>query len=258
MPPQTAGWSAGGRRMRAALAVAVLSLAAVVGPAGAASADDIYEIDERLVDAGFAWALTSALPAADSDGVRILVEFESASANEAALAEEAREISGLVWEHLEGEVLAIDVTSTAEVPWVPEGLPPTVSTARWQLVQDFGERPAGLDDSDVETVDETGASGGYGYEDGPSSGGVLVVVWLGSVVLAVALAVGLTVLAMRSRRPAVAAWGAGAYGPQAWPGAQQWPTGPQWPAEQQWPVGQSAPPTGPPPTSTDQRWAPGG
>lgn len=264
MGSQRVGRSAVVVRVHAVLAVMALALVAVVGGlAGTASADDIYEIDERLIQAGFDQAYTSALLAHDSDdGVRIAVEYESHTDDEGAHAEEAARIAELVWRHMDGRVLAVDVSSNVEPSWAPGSLPPTISTGRLQLEQAYGERPPGLDDRDVETADEALEEFGQMYaEEEALLGGVLLFFgWL----VSVAVAVGLTVLVMRSRRPAGSAWGQGPYGgqnewsgqpwaaQQAWSGQQQWPASPQWPAQQQWSPSAAAP--APP----EQRWDPRG
>lgn len=128
-------------------------MCALTGPA---SADDIYEIDWRLQDAGLDLAYTDAFDAADRAGVRIVVDFDSGSQDEAAYRREADQAAELVWDHLEGRVLAVDVAPTYDVPWAEDGLPSALSFDRATLTERFGARPAGLDSADIETADEGG------------------------------------------------------------------------------------------------------
>ena len=135
-------------------------------PASAAHADDIYEIDERLMDAGFEQALTEAVDAADSRGVRVQVDFLSESTDEAEYEQQAAEIARLVWLHLDGRVLAVDVRSTSSVSWAPESLPPAVSFSSGELGEAHGDRPDGLDDRDLETLDDAFGPESFGYAGG--------------------------------------------------------------------------------------------
>ena len=140
-------------RVRLASVLAVLAVAATAVPA---AADDIVEIDGRLQDAGLDLAYTEAFDAVDRPGVRIVVDFDSGSEDEPAYRREAERAAELVWEHLDGRVLAVDVAPTYDVPWSDDGLPPAASFDRAALVERFGDRPAGLDDGDVETVGDGG------------------------------------------------------------------------------------------------------
>ncbi len=141
---------------RIRVAIVAASVLLLLAPASPASADDIYEIDGRLQDAGFDMAYTEAFDAADRPGVRIVIDFDSASEDEAAYQREAERAAELVWDHLDGRVLAIDVAPTFDVPWTENGLPSALSFDRAALTERFGARPAGLDGADVETFDEAG------------------------------------------------------------------------------------------------------
>ena len=238
----------------------VTACALLLTPASTASADDIYEIDGRLQDAGLDLAYTEAFGAVDRPGVRILVDFDSSSQDEAAYQREVEQAAELVWAHLEGPVLAIDVAPTFDVPWAENGLPSAVSFDRAALVERFGARPPGLDGADVETVDE----GGVAFV------GALVAGWLLSVV---AVGAGAFVLARARYRRAWAAVGAGHWGgwtgPATVPGAPPqpagWPQPAAWPPPAtvpgQWPPAPTAPPhgqaaDGPVPQASPDPWRP--
>jgi hypothetical protein len=129
------------RRLLALLAVT----AAVLLPAVPAAADDTFEIDSRLVDAGFADAWTNY---SDGDrGSRVSVDYDTSSADQAAYDQEAAEIARLVWEHLEVRVLAVDVAPTSGVAWLDGQVPPAVTWNRADLEREHGARGAGLDDN---------------------------------------------------------------------------------------------------------------
>jgi hypothetical protein len=210
--------------------VTVLALSAVLlVPAGAATADDWVEIDERLASEGFdAW--TDYLEA--DDGVRISVDLVSDSADSAAFDAEAEAVAEVVWSHLEMRVQAVDVLTTSSVSWLEEGLPAAVSLSRTDLQERFGPRPAGLDDGEPWPVDDAALAAAV-------AGGA------GLVLLAVGAACGFLLgflLGRRRRGPVQQAWGSG---PWDAPGAPQqgWP--------QQQPVGTwGYTPTAPNPPST--------
>lgn len=192
--------------------------------AGPALADDIYDIDGRLEDAGLTDAYVDVLEA--EPGRRITVDFDpGATVDRAGYEATAKRGAEQVWDHLETRVSVIDVQPTYGVPWLDGELPPTVSYTREDLQAGFGPRPAGLD------VDRDPYDDDSGVSDVAVGIGVLVVLLVGLVVVLV------VVLVVR-RRPArhavpYAAWGA--------PGGQQYgpPYGPQYgPA---W----GAPPPGP-------------
>lgn len=196
-----------------------------------ASADDIYEIDERLQDAGFTEAYTGWYEVVDADGSRFVVDFDSGSSSAAAWQQEARDAAGLVWEHVEGRVISIDVSSVSTAPWTPGELPPTVTLSRTQLEQEFGARPAELDTGYPAEEDEGEGEAYAGFDAAQFGYGVLGAL----VVLVVAAAVAGVVLLGR-RRAAVppGGWGApawpGAGWPEAAPAGGAWPTG-AWPAD---------------------------
>ena len=188
--------------LRRCAGVALL-MAALLGTASTAYADDIYEIDERLIDAGFDEAFTEAYPAADADGVRVLVDFDSDSGDEREYEQEAGRVAEVIWNHLDGRVLVVDVSSSFTVDWQRDSLPPTVSFTAEQLLAEFGPRPSALDEVDVETVEELGAVGSYFLAGA-------VGVWLVSIVATA----GITVLIMRGQRARVDAWAPpGSWGP---------------------------------------------
>ena len=215
------------RRRRRASIVAVAAVLLLVVPAGPASADDIFEIDGRLQEAGFELAYTVAYEAVDRPGVRIVVDYDSDSQDEAAYQREAEQAAELVWDHLEGRVLAVDVAPTYDVPWSEEGLPSALSFDRAGLAERFGARPAALDGADVETVDDVGLV----------FVGAVGLAWLLSLV---AVGVGtFFVTRRRYRRDAVAAppahwggWSGQAVHPATPPQSGTWPPPPvpgQWP-----------------------------
>ena len=220
-----------GRRRAPALAVLVL-LATPVTPA---AADDIFEIDGRLQDAGLELAYTVAVDAADRPGVRVAVDFDSGSQDEAAFSSEAARAAELVWDHLEGRVLAVDVASTYDVPWAEDGLPSALSFDRAELTERFGARPDGLDAADVETFDDSGLA----IVGGVVAAWLLSLVVVGVVTFFVARAV--------YRRPPPAQWGVGTWPgphgaapqPAAWPPAPAAPPAP--PARPGEPARQQAP-----------------
>ncbi len=209
------------RRRRVTVATASALLLCTAAPA---SADDIFEIDWRLQDAGLELAYTEAFDAADREGVRIVVDFDSSSPNEAAYRREAEQAAELVWDHLEGRVLAVDVAPTYDVPWAEAGLPSALSFDRAALTERFGARPAGLDGADVETADEGSIA----------VVGAVVAGWLLSLVV---VGAGTFFLARASYRRAQTAgppgyWG-GPTGPAVPPGS--------WSSPAPWPPGTPAP-----------------
>ena len=196
-------------------AVAALLMAVLLGSAPAAYADDIFEIDERLIDAGFDEAYTEVIPAARGDGVRVLVDFDSDSQDQGTYAQEAGRIVEVIWNHLDGRVLAVDVISTSAVDWAPQSLPPSVSFTAAQLRAEFGPRPTALDEAEIDPFE--------GFVD-PFAGpdpfllGVAFFGWVVSIVVTA----GVTALVMSRRRPSVDAWAPA--GPWQQPGP--WQSGP--------------------------------
>lgn len=181
----------GGAPRRLAVALFAVSAALLLAPLPSSSADDIYDIDGRLQKAGFADAYTEAFNADGRSGVRLVIDFDSESADSATYRREAEQAAEVVWDHLEGRVLAIDVAPTFSVPWNKTGLPTAVSYDRAALMSRFGPRPARLDKADIETVDEGGDD---------SSPAAEVAFWL-----VVILAVGATTFLLtraRYRQPA--------------------------------------------------------
>ncbi len=203
-------------RRWAVLLAAVLLL--LPPAAGTAWADDLYEIDLRLQYAGFDSAYSEAYDAADADGVRVLVDFVSRSETRATYEGEAREISRLIWLHLEGRVLAVDVAPLTTAPWADGELPPALSFTRQDLQQAHGLRVPGLDAADIDSVEDNALFAlGLG-------GGLLLVV-LGATV-------GITVAVMHARcRRAHPPPGWNGYGVQAQPaGPHAWSSAPGgWP-----------------------------
>jgi hypothetical protein len=210
-----------------------VSVLLLLVPASSASADDIYEIDGRLQDAGFDLAYTEAFDAADRPGVRIVIDFDSGSEDVAAYQREAEQAAELVWDHLDGHVLVIDVAPTFDVPWAENGLPSALSFDRAALTERFGARPAGLDGADVETVDE----GGLAFV------GAVLAGWLLSVL---AVAAGTFFLTRAQYRRASTAMPPGSWGgwtgpavpPAGWPQPAAWPPPSAVPG--QWPAGPTA------------------
>lgn len=206
----------------------------LLAAASPASADDIYEIDGRLQDAGLDLAYTEAFDAADRPGVRIVIDFDSGSQDEAAYQREAAKAAELVWDHLDGRVLVIDVAPTFDVPWVENGLPSALSFDRTALTERFGARPAGLDSADVETFDEAGRA----------FAGAVVAGWLLSLAAVGAGTFFLTRARYRRTSNAVPPgywgdWTGPAVSPTAWPQPAASPTGAAGPG--QWPPAPSAP-----------------
>lgn len=193
----------------AIVAVIALLLLAAASPA---AADDIYEIDWRLQDAGLDLAYTEAFDAADRPGVRVVIDFDSGSEDEAAYQREAEQAAQLVWDHLEGRVLAIDVAPTFDVPWAENGLPSALSFDRVALTERFGARPAGLDSADIETFDE----GGLAFVGAAVAGWVLSVAVVGAVVGA-----GTFFITRARYRRASTVVPPGYWG--GWPGPASWP-----------------------------------
>lgn len=206
-------------------AVAALVVAALLGVAPTVHADDIYEIDGRLIDAGFDEAYTEAYSAAEGDGVRIVVDFDSDSQDEREYEQEAGRIAEVIWNHLDGRVLVVDVSSAFAVDWEQEGLPPTVSFTAAQLRAEFGPRPSELDVADVETVEDFESTGSF-FAAGAAG------VWL----LSLVATAGVTVWIMRGRRSSVDAWApAGPWGqPGQWGPPGQWGSPGQWGPPGQW------------------------
>lgn len=223
------------------LLVATVATAALLGSASSASADDIYEIDGRLQEAGFDEAFTEAFSAADRPGVRIVIDFASGSADEAAYEREAEQAAELVWDHLDGRLLAVDVAPTYDAEWAEDGLPTARSFDRATLIERFGTRPAGLDAADVETFDD----------EGLAFLGAAVAGWLVSL-----LVVGLGTFFLtraRYRRPSPAAspehWGGMTGPPGAWSSPATWPPPASPPAHQQSGAGSAQP-------APDDPWRP--
>ena len=192
-----------------------------------AAADDIYEIDDRLQSAGFQDAYTEAYDAYDQDGVRVTVDYTSDSESLAAYKKEAADLAEVVWEHIDGRVLVVDVAPLTSTSWSDGDLPPAVSFSRTQLEAAHGPRSERLDAADLETADDIPLTGIL----------VFLGVWAGTI----AAAVGITIAVMRSRRKRDQRWGGG---PPVWgPPAPSW--GP--PSPQAWPAapGTAATPAGP-------------
>jgi hypothetical protein len=90
---------------RLRVAIVAVSVLLLLIPASSAAADDIYEIDGRLQDAGFDLAYTEAFEAADRPGVRIVIDYDSGSGSgsgsedEAAYQREAEQAAELVWNY---------------------------------------------------------------------------------------------------------------------------------------------------------------
>lgn len=206
----------GGRRTWFGVLVAVTTVM-LLSLAPGAAADDIYEIDGRLMEAGFSGAYTEAFDAADRRGVRVVVDYASSSSSAEEYQQEGEALAELVWDHLDGKLLALDVAPTYDVEWSLSGLPPAVSFDRATLHERFGPRPAGLDQTDLETVQDAGEEAGLVV-------GLAITGWVLSLVAAVAI----TFTVTRARyRPA-----------RTWAGTEAWPT--SWPAS-------TAAWTGPPP-----------
>ena len=200
-------------------AVAALVVAALLGVAPTVHADDIFEIDGRLIDAGFDEAYTEAYSAAEGDGVRIVVDFDSDSQDEREYEQEAGRIAEVIWNHLDGRVLVVDVSSTFTVDWEQESLPPTVSFTAVQLRAEFGPRPSELDVADVETIEDFESMGSF-FAAGAAG------VWL----LSLVATAGVTVWIMRGRRSSVDAWAP----PGPWGQPGQWGPPGQWGQPGQW------------------------
>ena len=231
--------------VRSCLRWALLLTAALLllpAAAGTASADDIYDIDQRLQYAGFDSAYTEAYDAADADGVRVLVDFASRSETRRAYEGEAKEISRLIWLHLDGRVLAVDVAPLTTTPWSDGELPPAISFTRQDLEQAHGLRVPGRDAADIESVDEAGVIFALGL-----GGGVLLLVVGG--------AVGITFAVMRARcARAHPPSGWNGYGGQAQPEAlHRWSSAPGG-----WPPAPAPPLTAAPESAPAARPAPAG
>ncbi len=210
-------------RHRPPVLVLVAALLLLVLGAGPVLADDIYEIDGRLQDAGFAAAYTETYEAYDVSGFRVAVDFASESETRAGYDREALEIARLVWLHLEGRVLAVDIAPLTTTLWTGDALPPAVSFSREDLQQAYGPRSSALDRAD--TRDEVSP---------------VLAIGVGIYVLVVAaVLVGATVAIVRTHRRPARTPGWGGYGdPQA-----QWSAAPgAWGA----PGGQAAPTWGQP------------
>lgn len=185
------------RRVVAALALLLLA-------AAPASADDIFDIDGRLQEAGLPEAVVDVL---ETDAApRVVVDFDvrEETPDDAAYRAQALEAAEVVWEHLEVRVGAVDVQPTYAAPWLDGQLPPVVSYTRADLEEGFGPRPAALDEeTDAYAADGNGAVVEDSYLLVPVLGGVLLLLLVAVVVL-------LGVLVARSgRRPdPYDAWGA--------------------------------------------------
>lgn len=235
---------------RLGLAIVVASSLMLLS-AGPASADDIFEIDGRLQDAGFDLAYTEAFDAADRPGVRLVIDFDSGSQDEAAYQREAEKAAELVWDHLDGRVLVIDVAPTYDVPWAENGLPTALSFDRAALTERFGARPANLDGADIETVDE----GGLAFIGAAVAGWVLSLAAVGAGTFF------LTRTRYRRTSPAVPPgywgdWTGPAVPPAAWPPPATAAPGVTVPG--QWPSasGHQQPTQEPAPQATHDPWRP--
>lgn len=209
---------------------AVTAVAVVLLTASAAVADDIVEIDERLIGAGLAEAYTQSQPA--ESGSRVVVDFVSDSTTREQYEQEAALAAELVWEHLEEQVGAVDVALSSGVPWLGDELPPAVSFTRADLVAEHGERPGELDQ----------ASGGEALAFGDEAlfdvFGLLFVLFV-LVVLLVVAALAVAVLVLARRGSARSSWEPA----PAWGGSGFGPAGP-WPAQA--PPAQAPPAPAPP------------
>ncbi len=215
--------------VRLCTGVAALLMAVLFGAAPAAYADDIFEIDDRLVDAGVDEAFTEAYAAAEGDGVRVVVDFDSDSVDQDEYEQQAGRIAEVIWNHLDGRVLVVDVSTTYAVDW-EESLPPTVSFTATQLRAEFGPRPDELDVAGVETVEDFETAGSFFLAGA-------VGVWL----LSIVATAGITVLIMRGNRDRVAGWApAGPWG-QPGPWGQGGPWGSPGPWGEPGPWGQPGP-----------------
>lgn len=144
-----------------------------MGVPAAHAADDIYEVDMRLAAAGFVDAYTEAWSTEDR-GTRLRVDVDSDSPDRAAYELQAAQIGKIIWEHLDGRVLAVDVTPTYGVVWADGGLPPGVSMTADDLRAAHGVRTEGLDSGDADTVDDEMVTGLV----------MRAVLWLGSIAAA--------------------------------------------------------------------------
>jgi hypothetical protein len=193
----------------AALLVAPLCVLLLAGPA---AADDEFEIDERLVDAGYRDAYTTYINA--EDGVRVVVEYRSDSNDRAGSEAETEDIARLVWENLELRVVAVDIASTQAAQWLDGDVPPMASLVRGDLQQRFGPRDAALDTDESPSFGEDEALIFLGV-------GALVVLFVGA---GGGFLVGWLIGQRRGRRSV-----SGAAPP--WQQAQ-WQQPQQWPAQQ--------------------------
>lgn len=224
----------------------LVGLLATLLLAAPAVADDEFEVDGRLADAGLEEPFTTLL--GFGRGVRVHVDYRSLSADQAAYEAEAREAAELIWQHLEYRVLAVDVAPTSGVVWRDGDVPPAVSLTRGDLEAEFGVRPQGLDDADPFAYEE--------FDTGP----VAAVVGWSLLGLLVAGGIALIVWARRGKKAPASSWGpdpwAAGWGapPGPWPPGQPgaWQQGGGWvdPA-QGW-----AAPTSPPPAAGP--WSPPG
>lgn len=186
------------RRLAAASLIVLLA-------ASPASADDLFEIDDRLVDAGFERAYTESVPA--EDGARVVVDFSSGSTTRAQYEQEAARAAEVVWLHLEEEVQTVDVAPTSGVPWLDDALPPAVSFVRADLEERFGSRPEELDRPSEQAFEEDA------YVD------VFGLLFVGAVLLGLFVVAGLVVAVVvlaRRAAPPPNPWGAPAYAPTTW------------------------------------------
>lgn len=221
------------RRAPAALVVALTAALAVLAPAGAA-ADDEIEIDERLLEMGYDDAYTGYLYAEvdGREGVRVSVDYASDSEDAQAYEQQAQEVAGVVWRHLELRVLAVDVTPTYGVSWLDGQLPPAISLTATELRRIHGPRPEELDD---------GGPGAYGSDEDlvAAAAAFGLVALLVVAVLVAAGGVGGFLLGRRSGRRSGQpdAWGVA---PTAWSGGGWAPPPSGWA------------PSGPPPSGWAQ------
>jgi hypothetical protein len=217
--------------------VGLAALLALLVTASPAFADDEYEIDERLADAGFEDALSNYANA--ESGVRVYIDYLTDSEDRAAYEDEAAEIARIVWEHLALRVLAVDVASLSEVGWLDGDLPPAVSFTRSELEQQHGPRATGLDANESSMwADDTA--------------GLVFAGIAGVVVLLLGGAGGFLLGWLVGRRRRKDAWGSA----PAWAGASPPGWGAPSPGQGSWPPADGGPPSSAPPPSGSDPWRP--
>ncbi|MCW2605868.1 MAG: hypothetical protein JWO60_561 [Frankiales bacterium] len=188
------------------LVAGLLCLLTVLAPAGPALAEDIYDIDATLEEAGFAEAYVDVVEA--DDGQRVTIDFDvSATADEKAYVDGARRAAEVVWDELEVQISTVDVQPTYAVTWLDGELPAAISFTRRDLEGAFGPR--------AEELDAAGDPYGGGSSTDVYLGDVAGAV-VGAVVLLVLGGIGLAVVLLvrrdRRTRATTTGWG----GPPGW------------------------------------------